>query len=67
MQKSYENGILTLRPAGHVDAVNAPAFQAEILELLAEDPPEAVVIDCDQVEYMSSAGLRSWIRPALQS
>ena len=62
MQKSYENGILTLRPAGHVDAVNAPAFQAEILELLAEDPPEAVVIDCDQVEYMSSAGLRVVLR-----
>ena len=62
MQKSYENGILTLRPAGHIDAVNAPAFQTEILELLAKNPSDTVVLDCDQVEYMSSAGLRVVLR-----
>ncbi len=62
MQTSYENGILTLKPEGHVDVANAPKFEAEIRAYLGEYNPDAIVLDCDQVEYMSSAGLRGVLR-----
>ena len=62
MQTSYENGILTLRPTEHVDAANAPVFEKEIQESLEKYQADTVVIDCDHVEFMSSAGLRIILR-----
>lgn len=62
MQTAFENGILTLTPETRIDAVNAPAFQTEIFELLEKYFPEAVVLDCDRIDYMSSAGLRVILR-----
>ena len=62
MQTNYENGILTLIPPEHVDAVNASAFQTEVMEQLEKCQPDAVVLDCDRVNYMSSAGLRVVLR-----
>ena len=62
MQTIYENGILTLRPTEHVDAVNAPVFEKDIWESLEKYQADTVVIDCDHVEYMSSAGLRIVLR-----
>ena len=62
MQTIYENGILTLRPTEHVDAVNAPVFEKDIWESLEKYQADTVVIDCDHVEYMSSAGLRIILR-----
>lgn len=62
MQTSYGNGILTLRPTEHVDAANAPVFEKEIQESLEKYQADTVVIDCDHVEFMSSAGLRIILR-----
>ena len=62
MQTSYENGILTLTPTEHVDAANAPVFEKEIQESLEKYQADTVVIDCDHVDFMSSAGLRIILR-----
>lgn len=57
MKNTYENGILTLYPEGRIDSANAPATQTEINALL-EQKPENVILDGDNLEYISSAGLR---------
>ncbi len=62
MQAKLENGILILSPEGHVDASNASAFEADIRSAREQLPAEAVVLDCDRLDYMSSAGLRVILR-----
>ncbi len=57
MKNTYENGILTLYPEGRIVSANAPATQTEINSLL-EQKPENVILDGDNLEYISSAGLR---------
>ena len=48
--------IMTVR--GRMDAVTAPAFQAESNTWIENDE-KTVVVDLSGVEYISSAGLRS--------
>ena len=62
MQTEFENGVLTLHLTGHVDAANAPAFEAEIRKTREEYPADMIVLDCEQLDYMSSAGLRIVLR-----
>ena len=62
MQAAFENGTLTLCLTGHVDAANASALEADIQKAREEYQPGAVVLDCDKLEYMSSAGLRVLLR-----
>jgi anti-sigma B factor antagonist len=47
--------VVTLR--GELDGNSAPAAQAQILPLAAEDDAK-IILDMEQVGYMSSAGLR---------
>ena len=62
MQSKYENGILTLNLAGHIDSVNAPEVEAEIRNIRERYQADTIVLDCDQLEYASSAGLRVILR-----
>ena len=62
MQSRWENGILTLIPVGKIDAANAPAVEAEIRELKEKYAADSIVFDCERVEYVSSAGLRIFLR-----
>lgn len=62
MQAVSENGTLTLYLTGHVDAANAPALETQIQEARAQYPAETIVLDCDGLDYMSSAGLRVILR-----
>ena len=62
MQAAFENGTLTLCLTGHVEAANASALEADIQKAREEYQPGAVVLDCDKLEYMSSAGLRVILR-----
>ncbi len=54
-----ENGTCTLRLAGRIDSGNAAAVEAEILASGAQDP---LVLDLEELEYLSSAGLRVILR-----
>lgn len=62
IQTEYTDGVLTLRPAGHIASSNAAEFQEEIRKAMAQYPSDTIVIDCDQAEYMSSRGLRVILR-----
>ena len=62
MQTVFENGVLTLTLTGNVTGANAPELEAEIYKVLEQLHPDAVVIDCDGVEYMSSSGLHVILR-----
>ena len=62
MQTAYENGALILYLTGRVDAVNASEFEAEIRDAGNQYGAETIIIDCDGLTYMSSAGLRIILR-----
>ena len=63
-QVSYEltNGVLTIRLSGHIDSNSAPLIEEEIEKIRTENPAETVVVDCEKLEYISSAGLRVILR-----
>ena len=62
MQSRWENGILTLVLPKKIDAVNAPAVEAEIREYKDQYAANIIVFDFEMTEYISSAGLRVILR-----
>ena len=57
--KTEKNGTaLILYPTGRIDSTNAPVFQKEIMDALHGNPVTSVTLDFDQLEYISSPGLR---------
>ena len=57
-----ENGVLFLALGGRIDSSNAAESEKRISEIRAEAPSKSVVIDCERLEYISSAGLRVILR-----
>ena len=56
--ENNENG-LTIHLQGRIDTNNAGEYETEILKNIAETPEKAAIIfDADELEYISSAGLR---------
>ncbi len=53
---------LTLFLSGHIDSNSAPVIEEEIGRLREENPTENVTVDCADLEYISSAGLRVILR-----
>lgn len=49
---------LIIHLSGHIDSNNAPMAEAEINEMLKESPGKEVSVDAEDLEYISSAGLR---------
>ena len=62
MRTSFEDGTLTLFPEGHVDSSNAAEFDRELGEAASAHPDARVVVDATSLEYVSSAGLRAFMR-----
>ncbi len=62
LQSNITAGVLTLFPYGRVDSSSAPEIEAQIDKALAEHPHESVVLDVENLEYISSAGLRVVLR-----
>ena len=60
LQAEELDGALVVRVSGRIDGVNAQAFQAD-LDRQAADSAEsrAVILDLENLAYISSAGLRS--------
>jgi stage II sporulation protein AA (anti-sigma F factor antagonist) len=52
-----EDGCTIVRLSGRLDTVTAPQCELKFRALLADDL--RVVLDCDGLDYISSAGLRS--------
>lgn len=53
-----EDDILVVSVSGRLDTLSAPSFQKE-LEKQIEQGAKRIVFDCSDLEYVSSAGLRS--------
>lgn len=58
MQASVTNGTLNLRLKGRVDTLTAPNMLALFERVAAENKLSCVDIDCGELDYISSAGLR---------
>ncbi|MBR3640556.1 MAG: anti-sigma factor antagonist [Oscillibacter sp.] len=56
------DGTLTLALRGHIDSANAPAVEEEVNAALQGSAAEHVVIDAEDLNYISSAGLRIVLR-----
>ena len=56
IEKIFNENTLTIKLKGKIDANNAPEFEQAVMD----DVPKAskVIIDCTDLEYISSAGLR---------
>ena len=59
---SVENGTLTIGLSGHIDSQNSPQVEAEIKKIRSMYPDLPVVLDAENLEYISSAGLRIILR-----
>ena len=62
MESKFENGVLTIYLVGNVDSNNAEQVGAEIDEIRTNNPDGQLVLDLDDLKYISSAGLRQILR-----
>ena len=56
IQKTVEGKAVTLVPEGRIDTLTAPDFRQAVAESI--EGMDALVIDCSELKYISSAGLR---------
>ena len=59
---SHENGILNAIVSGRIDSTNAGEFGSQIDKALDESEAKEMVMDFTQLQYISSAGLRTLIK-----
>ena len=52
----FENGKIVL--SGRIDSANAPELEAQLNEILANNSFTSLEVDCENLKYISSAGLR---------
>lgn len=62
MNSNFENGVLTIFLEGNIDSNNAEAVGAEVDGIRAQNPDGALVLDLENLKYISSAGLRQILR-----
>lgn len=62
MDAKLENGVLILHPTGNINSTNAASIEKEVHAILQNCSPEEIVVDCDELQYSSSAGLRMILR-----
>ncbi len=63
MNNKVENGVLTIFVSGRVDSSNAEAFQKDVFDTIESSAAhESIVLDAEELEYISSAGLRVLLR-----
>lgn len=56
IEKKQESNHWLLLLEGEIDASNSVELDAKIQELIQENP-EVILVDCERLEYISSAGL----------
>lgn len=57
-----EGGVLRLALHGRIDSASAPEAEKQIEEVRAANAAKSVVVDAEDLEYISSAGLRVLLR-----
>jgi len=66
MQVEEMNAVTVLSVQGRVDSVTAPDLQDRLITLLARSTSQ-VVVDCQGMDYISSAGFRALILAGRQA
>ena len=70
MQTEFENGVLTLHLTGHVDAANAPAFEAEIRKTREEYPADmfrTATLNCLSISLARLPRADMWAKWSLEA
>lgn len=62
MKTSLNNGTLTACLSGRVDSANAPELESELGAAREANAHEVMLLDMQELEYISSAGLRVILR-----
>ena len=62
LKSQFENNALTIFLEGKIDSICAPELEEEINQLRRKYPSETIILDCDKLEYTTSAGLRVILR-----
>ena len=62
MNTSCKNGTLTIKLSGRIDSTNAAEIERGINEACAAEAHESLLLDLEDLEYISSAGLRVVLR-----
>ena len=62
LKARQENGKLIISLKGSIDSANAASVERELKALCAANPCQRVELDCDALEYCTSAGLRVILR-----
>lgn len=62
IKSKLENNILTLFFEGHIDSSNAADAEAKINEAIDKNPNAEIIIDAENLQYISSVGLRIILR-----
>lgn len=62
VKTQFDNNTLTIYLEGKIDSLSAPKLLADIDQALQKFPVETIILDCDKLEYTSSAGLRVILR-----
>ena len=62
LKHEFRENVLTVWLAGHIDSANAADIEQAITTIRDRYSPAAAVLDCEQLEYISSAGLRIILR-----
>lgn len=62
MKSELTNGTLTIYLTGRVDSSNAETVEKEMQSILAANRAEKLVLDAEDLQYISSAGLRVILR-----
>lgn len=58
----FDKDILYIAVEGRIDASNAAEAEEKIFSIINDNPGKHVVVDAEQLEYISSAGLRVVLR-----
>lgn len=58
MESKLTDNLLTIYFPERIDSTSAAAAEAEINDILAKNPCEQLIIDAENMDYISSAGLR---------
>ena len=62
MKSRKDNDVLTLFLQGRIDSSNAAEIEAELNEIISQNAAKALILDAEELEYISSAGLRIILR-----
>ena len=62
MNSKFENDQMTIFLQGRIDSSNAAEVEAELTDCLSQNAAKSLVINVEDLEYISSAGLRIVLR-----